>query len=212
MKIANIVSKTNLEVPEDINVVTSFNDIIEGLPTLIIGYDYVNENYPDFDITDIKLGDNLYWTFKKNEKRDKFEEDLKWFIAKVYSDLVNELSYIFVDPLQYRGRKLIKIVRKIYSLKNAISYVNDQMVYVFSENLIFGIDLKLFKYIGYDQYKIESRIKAISSIFLRESDIFIEYKNIITILGDKTKYLPYLYSIRNGKNNTSSLVHISREG
>jgi len=212
MKIANIVSKTNLEVPEDINVVTSFNDIIEGLPTLIIGYDYVNENYPDFDITDIKLGDNLYWTFKKNEKRDKFEEDLKWFIAKVYSDLVNELSYIFVDPLQYRGRKLIKIVRKIYSLKNAISYVNDQMVYVFSENLIFGIDLKLFKYIGYDQSKIESRIKAISSIFLRESDIFIEYKNIITILGDKTKYLPYLYSIRNGKNNTSSLVHISREG
>jgi hypothetical protein len=212
MKIANIVSKTNLEVPEDINVVTSFNDIIEGLPTLIIGYDYVNENYPDFDITDIKLGDNLYWTFKKNEKRDKFEEDLKWFIAKVYSDLVNELSYIFVDPLQYRGRKLIKIVRKIYSLKNAISYVNNQMIYIYSEKLIFGIDLKLFKYIGYDQNKIESRIKAISSIFLRESDIFIEYKNIITILGDKTKYLPYLYSIRNGKNNTSSLVHISREG
>ena len=212
MKIANIVSKTNLEVPEDINVVTSFNDIIEGLPTLIIGYDYVNENYPDFDITDIKLGDNLYWTFKKNEKRDKFEEDLKWFITKVYSDLVNELSYIFVDPLQYRGRKLIKIVRKIYSLKNAISYVNNQMIYIYSEKLIFGIDLKLFKYIGYDQNKIESRIKAISSIFLRESDIFIEYKNIITILGDKTKYLPYLYSIRNGKNNTSSLVHISREG
>ena len=110
MKIANIFSRSNIEAPQDFNVVTSFNDIIEGLPTLIVGYDYVNEHYPDFDITDICLGKDFYWTFRKTEKRDKYEQDLKWFITKVYVDLTNELSYIFVDPIQYKKKSLLKIL------------------------------------------------------------------------------------------------------
>lgn len=212
MKIANIFSINKIDVPQDFNVVSSFDDIIEGLPTLIIGYEYVNKHYPDFDITNIRLGDNLYWTFKKTEKRDKYEEDLKWFITKSYVDLVNQISYIFVDPIQYRGRKLIKIVKKIYSLKNIVTYTNDTMIYIYAENLIFGIDLRLMKYIGFDVDRLKAKIKGITYIFLEESDIFIEYKNIIFFLGKQNRYLPYLYSIRNGQNNTSSLVYLSREG
>jgi hypothetical protein len=211
MKIANIFSKSNVEAPQDFNVVTSFSDIIEGLPTLIVGYDYVNEHYPDFDITDICLGDNFYWTFRKTEKRDKYEQDLKWFITKVYADLTNELSYIFVDPIQYRGKTLVKIIKKIYSLDNIISYVNDEMIYIYGDKLIFGIDLRLLTYMGVDTKKIQSKIKAVSTVFLDNSDIFIEYKNTISSLDNKARYLPFLYSIRNGQNDTSSLIHISRE-
>ena len=211
MKIANIFSRSNIEAPQDFNVVTSFNDIIEGLPTLIVGYDYVNEHYPDFDITDICLGDNFYWTFRKTEKRDKYEQDLKWFITKVYADLTNELSYVFVDPIQYRGKTLVKIVKKIYSLKNIISYVNHDMIYIYGDKLIFGVDLRLLTYMGVDTQKIQSKIKAASAVFLGSSDIFIEYKNTISSLDNKARYLPFLYSIRNGQNDTSSLIHISRE-
>jgi hypothetical protein len=211
MKIANIFSKSNIEVPQDFNVVTSFGDIIEGLPTLTIGYEYVNEHYPDFDITNTCLGGNLYWTFRKNEKRDKYEQDLRWFISKVYGDLVNKISYIFVDPIQYKTKTLVKIVKKIYFLKSIISYKTNQMVYIYGDNLIFGIDLKLFKYIGMNIDKIQTKIKDISTVFLDESDIFIEYKNTLSMLDNKARYLPFLYSIRNGQNNTSSLIHISRE-
>lgn len=211
MKIANIFSRSNVEVPKDFNVVTSFSDIIEGLPTLIIGYDYVSEKYPDFDITDICLGGNLYWTFKKTEKRDKYEQDLKWFISKVYADLTSELSYIFVDPLQYRGKTLLKIVKKIYSLTNVVTYSNKDMIYIYGDNLIFGIDLKLLKYMGIDIKKIENKIKSISTVFLDQPDIFIEYKNTLSLLDNKARYLPFLYTIRDGQNNTSSLIHISRE-
>lgn len=211
MKIANIFSRSNVEAPQDFNVVTSFSDIIEGLPTLIVGYDYVNEKYPDFDITDICLGGNLYWTFRKTEKRDKYEQDLKWFITKVYADLTNELSYIFVDPIQYRGKTLVKIIKKIYSLKNIISYVTDEMIYIYGDKLIFGVDLRLLKYMGIDIQKIQRKIKAVSTVFLDNSDIFIEYKNTVSSLDNKARYLPFLYSIRNGQNDTSSLIHISRE-
>jgi hypothetical protein len=211
MKIANIFSRSNVEAPQDFNVVTSFSDIIEGLPTLIVGYDYVNEHYPDFDITDICLGNDFYWTFRKTEKRDKYEQDLKWFITKVYADLTNELSYVFVDPIQYRGKTLVKIVKKIYSLKNIISYVNNEMIYIYGDKLIFGVDLRLLTYMGIDTQKIQSKIKAVSTVFLGNSDIFIEYKNTISSLDNKARYLPFLYSIRNGQNDTSSLIHISRE-
>lgn len=211
MKIANIFSRSNVEVPKDFNVVTSFSDIIEGLPTLIVGYDYVSDKYPDFDITDICLGGNLYWTFKKTEKRDKYEQDLKWFISKVYADLTSELSYIFVDPLQYRGKTLIKIVKKIFSLTNVVTYSNKDMIYIYGDNLIFGIDLKLLKYMGIDIKKIENKIKSISTVFLDQPDIFIEYKNTLSLLDNKARYLPFLYTIRDGQNNTSSLIHISRE-
>jgi hypothetical protein len=211
MKIANIVSTSKVEAPEEFNVVQSVNEIIDGLPTLIIGYEIVDRLYPDFDITNIHLGENKYWTFKRTEKRDKYESDLKWFISKVYADLTNQLIYVFVDPIQYRGKTLIKIVKKIYSLKDPIAFLNEQMLYVYGDGFIFGIDLKLLAFMGVDTGKIKTRINTISSVFLSDIKILIEYKKNIEALENKVRYLPYLYSIRNGQNNTASLIHIPRE-
>jgi hypothetical protein len=211
MKIANIVSTTKVDAPEEFNVVKSVSEIIDGLPTLIVGYDLVNKLYLDFDITNIYIGENKYWTFKRNEKRDKYESDLKWFISKVYGDLVNQLSYVFVDPIQYREKTLIKIVRKIYSLKEPISFLNGEMLYIYGDKLIFGVDLKLLGFMGVDTDKIKNKIKSISSVFLSESKILIEYEKNISALDNKVKYIPYLYSLRNGQNSTASLIHIPRE-
>ena len=211
MKIANIVSTSKVEAPEEFNVVQSVNEIIDGLPTLIVGYEIVDRLYPDFDIINISLGENKYWTFKRTEKRDKYESDLKWFISKVYADLTNQLIYVFVDPIQYRGKTLIKIIKKIYSLKDPIAFLNEEMLYVYGDGFIFGIDLKLLAFMGVDTSKIKTRIKAISSVFLSDVKILIEYKKNIEALENKVRYLPYLYSIRNGQNNTASLIHIPRE-
>jgi hypothetical protein len=211
MKIANILSTTKIEAPEDFNIVKSSIDLIDGLPTLIVGYDYVNKHYHDFDITNIKLEPNLYWTFKKTEKRDKFEEDLRWFIRKVYEDLTDKLIYLFVDPIQHKPKTLRKIVKKILSLNDVITYQHNEMFYVYSDNLIFGIDLKLLKYLGFNTDKIKEKIKSISNVFLIDDEILIGYKKCIETLNNRVRYIPYLYFIRNGKNNTSSIIHIPRE-
>ena len=211
MKIANILSTIKIEAPEDFNIVKSSSDLIDGLPTLIVGYDYVNKHYHDFDITNIKLEPNLYWTFKKTEKRDKFDEDLRWFIRKVYEDLTDKLIYLFVDPIQHKPKTLRKIVKKILSLNDVITYQHNEMFYVYSDNLIFGIDLKLLKYLGFNTDKIKEKIKSISNVFLIDDEILIEYKKCIETLNNRVRYIPYLYFIRNGKNNTSSIIHIPRE-
>lgn len=212
MKIANIVSHNKINVSNHFNVVESMDEIIHGLPTLVIGFDYVNKHYPDFDVMERKLGENLYWTVKRTEKRDKYEEDLSWFTNKVLSDLISEVNYVFVDPIQYHGKVIRKIIRKIYSIQNKISFQDGQMIYIYGEKIIFGIDLKLLKYIGLNPIKIKQKILQESSVFLGNSDILIEYKNYIEELNNKVRYIPYLFSITDEQNDTSSLIHISREG
>lgn len=212
MKVANIVSTNKINVSDEFNVVTSMDKIIHGLPTLIVGIETVIKKYPDFNILNICLEPNVYWTFKRTEKRDKFEEDLNWFISKVYNDMMKDIVYIFVDPIQHRPRTLIKIIRKIASLKDPITYVHEDMIYVYGERMIFGIDLKLLRYMHVNVDKIKNKIRDKSLVFLDDKKILIEYKKNVEILGNKVRYIPYLYTIRNGQNNTSSIIHIPREG
>jgi hypothetical protein len=207
--VANIVSKNSVDVSQDFNVVDSIDKIILGIPTLIVGFDLTESLYPDFDILDICVKDDIYWTFKKIEKRDKFNEDLDWFITKVYSDLIKDVNYLFVDPILLKPKTLIKIVRKIYSIENLTTYVYNDMLYIYGDKIVFGVDLKLFKFIGFDIKKLKDKINHISTDFLDDDDddILIEYKNIVETLGNSVRYIPYLFTIRNGQKNTTSIFH-----
>lgn len=209
--VANIVSVNSVNVSQDFNVVSSMDNIIHGLPTLIVGYDIVDKLYPDFDILDIKISENIYWTFKRMENRDKFNEDLDWFVTHVYAELTKDLVYIFADPILLKKQSLVKIIRKIHSLKKIVSYIHDDMVYIYGEKLLFGVDLRLLKFLGMNVVKLKDKIKRISTDFLGDEDILIEYKNTVETLGNKVRYIPYLFSISNGQNDTTSLVHLPRK-
>ena len=197
MKIGNIVSTSNVSVSEDFNVVQSLDEIIQGLPTLIVGWDYVKKNYPDYDVTDRKLADNLYWTVKKTEKRDIYEEDLFYFIQNTYNGLVKDIDYYFLDPFSFNRKQLVRLLKKLNTCKS-ISYHHDNMVYIYVEDYILGIDISLMEFIGFKYDKIIDKIKQKSSIFLTKDMIFIEYKHRIENFENQVKYLPVLYSIENG--------------
>ncbi len=196
MKIANIVSKSNLNVSKDFNVVSSMDEIIHGIPTLIVGFDVVNKLYPDFDITERQVEANLYWIFKRTERRDDFESGLRWFINKIISDLSKEISYVFVDIMQYKTKTLCKIARKFLKMEKKFSVQINDMIYIYGENIIFGVDLKLFRFAELKTDKLKNSIQAKSTVFLGVDDILIEDKNIINELGIQIRYLPYLLSIR----------------
>ena len=159
MKFANIVSKTNIDIGEDFNVVKSVNDIIIGLPTLIIGWDVIKKQYPNYDITDRKLDNKTYWTFKKTEKREFYEEDLYKFKKMVFENLTSEINYVFVDPIINTKRTLKKIIKKL-DCDNLISYHHNDMLYIYLDNIIFGVDLSLIEFIGLNKNKILSKIKT----------------------------------------------------
>jgi len=197
MKFANIVSTTQINVPQDFNVVQSMDEIIHGLPTLIIGFDLTDKLFPNYDVGNIKVTDNVYWTTKKTESRDKHNIELEWFKHFAYHELIKDINYIFVDPIQYKKKSLLKILKKIYTIPNKITYQHNDMIYIYSDKFIFGVDLKLIKYIGLDISKIKRKIINVSSVFLEGADIFIEYKYIIDDMENQVRFLPYLYSIKN---------------
>jgi hypothetical protein len=136
---------------------------------------------------------------------------MNWFIAKMYLDLIKDTSYIFVDSIQYNRRTLTKVIRKIFNLANKITFIKGEMVYIYGEKFIFGIDLKLLRYMNLDVIKIKNKIKEISSVFLDDINILIEYKNTLELLDNQVKYVPFIYSIKHGKDNHISNVHIPRK-
>ena len=198
MKIGNIVSQSKINVSEDINVVQSLDEIIQGLPTLIIGWDYVNKYFPENDVLTKTISDNIFWTFRRNEKRDIHEEDIYNFTNKAYSTLISKLNYVFVDPIHLKTKELKKILKKINSFTNIITYTHDDMVYIYGENLIFGIDLTLFDFVGWDRTKLLDKITNRSNVFLVKNTIFIKYRNRIENLDNQVKYIPFLYYIEHG--------------
>lgn len=197
MKIANIVSTSNISLPEQFNIVSSIDDIIDNLPTLIVGYDLTKKLFKDFDILNREIKPNLYWTVKKTEDRDKFQDDLNWFQHKLYNELITNVKYIIIDPIQQNKKTIKKIINKIYSLNNIISYEKNNMIYIYSDNLIFGVDLNLLKYIGLNINKIKQKIKNISNTYLIGNDIISQYKQYIEYINNNVKYIPFLYFIFN---------------
>ena len=208
MKIGNIVSTTKIDVSEDFNVAQSLGDIIQGLPTLIVGWDFIKKNYPNYDIIERKLDDNLYWTFKKTERRELNEEDIYNFKQATYANLIKDIKYVFIDPIQQDRKIIKKIIKKILSIKEIISYTHDNMIYLYGENVIFGIDLSLLDFLGYLPSKITQLLSKNTHVSLTKESIFIEYRKRIENLDNQVKYIPFLYSIENAKNNNISLIHL----
>jgi hypothetical protein len=197
MKFANIVTKTEINISSDFNVVESMDEIIHGLPTLIIGFDLTDKIFPNYDVGNVKVAENVYWTTKRTESRDKHNIEFEWFKQFAYYEQIKNVNYIFVDPIQYGKKSLIKILKKIHTSPNKITYEHENMLYIYSDKIIFGVDFKLIKYMGLNVDKIKNKIINVSSVFLRDSDIFIEYKSIIHDLDNQVRFIPYLYFIRN---------------
>ena len=194
--IGNIVTLDNVKVDDNFNVVNSFDDIIKGIPTLVIGIDNATKSYGDLNYTDRKINDLNYWTFSKKEKRALFEEDLFYFIENSYKHLTSSIEYIFVDVILFNDGKIKKIIDKIKSFDDNITLLTDKMIYVYSDKYIFGFDIRQIDFINGDIDKFIKKVKSFSKDFLSNNEILIEYKNNLGMLEDDLKYIPVLYSIR----------------
>lgn len=199
MEIANIISINKIDVGPEFSVVASMDDIIfKDLPTLVVGYDLAVSlfNKDSVNILNRRINKNTFWTLDRKTKRDVYSKDLENFIRYSYKEYIDKINYVDLDLIQYPKRKISKILRKIYNLDKVISYKSENNVmYMFSQNLIFGIDLNMVRFIGFDQDKVEKKIINKSVVFLQGSEILIEYNNHLERLNHDIKYVPFLYSI-----------------
>jgi hypothetical protein len=195
MIVANIVTNTNINIDKYFNVVETLDEIVQGLPTLIIGWDIVKTINPNADFVDKKISEEIFWTFKKTERRDIFEEDLYNFINYSYTKLIKNINYTFIDLISYSESELKNTFKLIKNMNDVVGYKYKNMLYIYTKNTIYGVDIKLIEYVGYDVNEILSKIISYFDVFLENEQILIEYKDIIDVLNNEVKYIPYLYSI-----------------
>ena len=207
--IGNIVSSKPIEYDKRINTVNSIDNITNNLPTLIIGYTITKDLHPDkIDFLTKKIEEDLFWTFTLQEKRKVHEIDIENFIQYCYENTIKDISYLFVDPIQFNTRTLKKVINKIYSLDKPVSFLYHDYVYIYGECIIFGIDLHLCEFFfGIKKDKIKNKIKSICNGVLLDDNILIEYKDYLGRLNT-TKYIPFLYSLENEQKNSSSIIHL----
>lgn len=199
MNFGNVISKTPILIEGFINY--GKDDLIDNdLPTLIIGWDLVKEMY-DGKVSILHKSINIrtYWTFNSKERKADFESDIESFKEFCYNSFGDNIPYVYLDILY--GKKNInkKIIKKILTLVKPYIYLSDNnMVYIFGDNIIFGIDLNILDYFDGKKEKTLRVINNLNSAVLIDSEIFNKYRDFLYKIKNKNRLIPYI--IKNGND------------
>lgn len=193
IKIANIVTTAKKHSYSDMfNVCNSMDDIIEGLPTLIVGWSNVKKIFPEANILS-KEYNGIKWTFSKTERRCDYEEDVIKFYEYSIMSIMNDIKYTYVDLIKFKLESIKKIIKFLKGPSKKVVFLTkgSQFMFVYSQEFktIFGISLALSEYIGIPKKKIISMIK--NGEFIKDTS-FIN-SDIRRIIGNNTDYILPLY-------------------
>ena len=111
--LANIITNSNkVKFDLPVNKCKDISCRDENLPTLIIGYETAKKYIQEFNILKkFYPKQNIYWTFKRNERGVDYEKDLSDFYTTVITDFCEKNTYTFIDliTMNYKmARKLVK--------------------------------------------------------------------------------------------------------
>lgn len=188
-KLANIVTSAKpTSFSEIFNVVKSYDDIIDGLPTIIIGWGKAKDIIPNVDILNKRYGDT-WWTFSKTERRCDYEEDIVSFYEFSVKTLMDKIKYVYVDFVNYRLVSIKKMVKflKDASHKTVFLTKGNNFMFVYSKkyNTVFGISLSLCEYVGIERKKV---IRLVRNGYFIKDTSFID-NDMRRIIGSNTHYI-----------------------
>ncbi len=193
--LANIYTKSKLDIEPFFNVVDDENKLIDGIPTLIIGWDSVKSLYGDINILDKKVKDNIYWTFGKRERRNVMEIDVQKFKKKAMSIMSNNVKYKFFNILTAKNdkKKSFYLLLKDTRYKTIFSFNNMLYIYIDGTNTVVSISLRDVEYIGGDIKKIFSTLY--NNKFVKvANDNDLKDTNAKLFFKDNIYLIPYIFS------------------
>ena len=198
MYIGNIITSSKIE-DENFKVCRKLETIDDSLPTLIVGWEKTKEIYGDkVSILHKKIDEKTNWTFSTKERKVDYDKDIKSFMTNCYSNIGKDINYVYIDIIHDSKKKIKKIIKKIYSLKNPKVYNHlNRMIYIYGENIVFGVDIEVLNYIGIDYKKVLDKLSKISNCLFIDEKIFNIYKSIINKINGKVRLIPYIYELEN---------------
>jgi hypothetical protein len=194
--IANILTDEPFNEGELYNVVRDKEELVPGIPTLIIGWERTKAEYPDASIIEWKVADNVYWTYGKYERRDKYEVNVKKFQDLSFKKFVESLEYVFYDVLLTPPERFESFLASLGSDNQKTIYVTGDMMYLYynGTNKVVGLSLRDCDYINESAKKrIFSAVYNSDSVNLLKNNDEIS-KEIRYKAKGRAYILPYLYS------------------
>lgn len=217
MKIGNIIHKEELvnHTPVDyINYVNISNEFDHKnlkeynniLPTLYVGWGLVKNIYNNSSDQEVSIlnkeiiTNKQYWEFSFSENKSEHINGVQDFVTSApYIYFNNRCSYEFINPIFLDLRDVDDLFGVDFLPKKFDVYLNymDSVLYLLNIDLddkIYGFDLKLFNYLGFDTTQITNHLKTLSGVVINDLDgkkvqEWLEYFNSTK---DIIKYMPVI--------------------
>ena len=171
----------------------------DNIPTLLIGKKDLMEAGYTLSVLNRQMGDNLYWTYTKMEKRNIHETDITAFYEIVFKKLYRDTKYFnkSIYTINYSA------VKDIFNLLNNESvykciYICKNHVYIYYNNNVIGFSLEEIKYVGISVTKVMSLLTKAKNSDLITDDNFIK-NEVKNYLKNREYLTPYLYFLEKNK-------------
>lgn len=194
-KLGYIVTDRKIkDVKDFVGVVDDISLADPTKPVLIVGIDLAKKYIENFSILDKKVNDNLFWTFKKTEKRVDFENDINYFYNYIIYNISRNIKYYYINILDLKYNKIKKLYNILFSGERKYIYISNNMFYILYNDAVLGISISILEYIKIDIKKIFKKLYSNKNniICTNASDCV---KSIKTEIGNKKYVIPYFMSI-----------------
>ena len=210
MKIGNIVYNTELvnytKVPyiNYYSQIIDYNKIDNTLPTLFVGWSFMRNSNLRVDsiknasiLEKVILPNKLFWEFSFDENTSSHVIGTNYFTIQVPEYYFNlNYKFIDIDPIYNNIHNINELKNFIPDeIENFYVYKND-IVYFLFENIVYGINLNFYSYIGMNKENILDLIKKHSSRgFVDEiGDIYTEYHKMFPELSFLKRFIVVISS------------------
>ena len=171
----------------------SFADLTK--PTLLVGIENAKKNIKTFSILNKKIGNHLFWTYKKTENRVDFEKDIIYFYKFIIDNIIHDIKYYYINIYNLKYNKIKKLYNIIYSGDKKYIYISNYMIYLlYNKNNILGISLQMIEYLKIDKEKILKKLYSNKNNIIC-TDASQCVKSVKGEIGNKKYVIPYFMSI-----------------
>lgn len=158
-KLGYIISNTKIRgIADFIELTTDPSYFNTKKPVLIVGLETARATVPNFSILKKNSEKDKFWTFGKTERRVDYERDVEKFYRYVIERHVEKIKYYYVDITKLSPRKIKNFLNILKSPTNKHIYIYGDMLYLYHEEYVLGISLKMLKYAGINTEKHLKRI------------------------------------------------------
>lgn len=201
--IGNILTEERLStLPGGVlyNIVPKQEDLIPGIPTLIIGWEKTKELYPNASIIEWSVVENVYWTYGKYEKRERYENNLQKFITLTLKLLFENVNYVFYDVFSGGEERFLSFLASLSAPEPVkIIYSARDMLYIYYNGMekVVGLSLRDCDYvdISYKKRIFSTIYNNDKIVFIKNDDVYKDtLREVRNVVRGKEFVIPYLFS------------------